>query len=95
MPVSFTPGGSRFLSGPIFGYRSIDFQITKNFNLYDHLSGYVRFDLLNAFNWNNYSDYSTNYGANGVLNSRPVAYNPIGNVLGTPRELKLTLGLKF
>lgn len=95
IPVSFTPGGSRFLSGPIFGYRSIDFQITKNFKIYQNFSGYVRFDLLNAFNWNNYSDYSTNYGANGVLNSRPVIYNPTGNILGTPREVKLTLGVKF
>jgi outer membrane receptor protein involved in Fe transport len=92
---SYTPSGSRFLSGPIFGYRSIDFQITKNFKIYDSLSGYVRFDLLNAFNWNNYSDYNFNYGANGVLGSPLALYNPTGNILGTPRELKLTLGLKF
>lgn len=95
IPVSFTPPGSRFLSGPIFGYRSIDLQVTKNFKIYDNFSGYVRFDLLNAFNWNNYSDYTTNYGANGVFDSRPVVYNPTGNILGTPREVKLTLGVKF
>ena len=95
VPLSVTPGGSRFLSGPIFGYRSLDLQLTKNFKVYDQLSAYVRFDLLNAFNWNNYSDYTTNYGANGVLNSRPVIYNPTGNILGTPREVKLTLGVKF
>lgn len=95
-PVSATPPGSHFLiGGPIFGYRSIDFQVTKNFKLYDGFNGYVRFDLLNAFNWNNYSDYLWNYGANGVLNRTPVTYNPIGNILGTPRELKLTLGVKF
>lgn len=95
IPFSATPPGSRFLSGPIFGYRSIDFQITKNFKIYENVSGYVRFDLLNAFNWNNYSDYIENYGANGVLNRTPVTYDPNGNILGTPREVKLTLGVKF
>ncbi|HKU17895.1 MAG TPA: TonB-dependent receptor, partial [Candidatus Saccharimonadales bacterium] len=95
VPYSFTPPGSRFLSGPIFGYRSIDFQVTKNFKIYGNVSGYVRFDLLNAFNWNNYSDYIYNYGQNGVVNRIPVTYNPTGNIYGTPREVKLTLGVKF
>ena len=95
VPYSSTPPGSRFLSGPIFGYRSIDFQVTKNFKIYDNLSAYVRFDLLNAFNWNNYSDYIYNYGQNGVVNRIPVTYNPTGNIYGTPREVKLTLGIKF
>ena len=95
VPYSFTPSGSRFLSGPIFGYRSIDFQITKNFNIYHNVSGYVRFDLLNAFNWNNYSDYVYNYGQNGIVNRIPVTYDPTGNIYGTPREVKLTLGVKF
>lgn len=95
LPYSYTPSGSRFLSGPIFGYRSIDFQITKNFKIYQNFSGYVRFDLLNAFNWNNYSDYIYNPGSNGVLNKTLVSYDPTGNILGTPREVKLTLGIKF
>jgi outer membrane receptor protein involved in Fe transport len=95
LPYSYTPSGSRFLSGPIFGYRSIDFQITKNFKIYQNFSGYVRFDLLNAFNWNNYSDYIYNAGSNGVLGKPLVAYDSTGNILGTPREVKLTLGVKF
>ncbi|RUL63029.1 TonB-dependent receptor [Dyella dinghuensis] len=96
LPYSATPPGSHFLiGGPIWGYRSIDFQVTKNFKIYGNFDGYVRMDLLNAFNWNNYSDYNTNYGANGVLNSTPVTYNTIGNILGTPREVKVTLGIKF
>jgi outer membrane receptor protein involved in Fe transport len=95
-PVSATPPGSHFLiGGPIFGYRSIDFQVTKNFKIYDNLSAYVRFDMLNAFNWNNYSDYTWIGGANGVLARTPVIYDPTGNIYGTPREVKLTLGIKF
>ncbi|RDS82012.1 TonB-dependent receptor [Dyella psychrodurans] len=95
LPYSFTPPGSRFLSGPIFGYRSIDFQVTKNFKIYGNFDGYVRFDLLNAFNWNNYSDYIYNYGSSGTFNKIPVTYDPTGNIYGTPREVKLTLGIKF
>jgi hypothetical protein len=95
-PYSSTPPGSHFLiGGPIWGYRSIDFQVTKNFKIYGSFNGYARLDVLNAFNWNNYADYNTNYGANGVINSTPVTYNTIGNILGTPREVKLTLGVKF
>jgi len=30
-----------------------------------------------------------------VLGKPLAAYNPTGNILGTPRELKLTLGIKF
>ncbi|RDS82136.1 hypothetical protein DWU98_08795 [Dyella monticola] len=96
VPYSSTPPGSHFLfGGPIFGYRSLDFQVTKNFKIYSSFNGYVRLDLLNAFNWNNYSDYITNYGSNGVLNRTPALYDPTGNILGTPCEVKLTLGIKF
>ncbi|WP_445144810.1 TonB-dependent receptor [Dyella sp. Tek66A03] len=96
VPMTFVPPGSHFLiGGKVFGYRDIDFQMTKNFRIYDGLNAYLRFDLLNAFNWNNYSDYATNFGSSGVLNSRPVTYNPIGNILGVPRTVKLTVGLRF
>jgi hypothetical protein len=96
VPFSATPPGQHFLfGGPIFGYRSIDFQVTKNFRIYDNLSAYIRFDLLNAFNWNNFADYLYDYGSNGVLNRTPVLFNPVGNINGVPRTLKLTLGIKF
>lgn len=96
VPYSATPPGSHFLiGGPIFGYRSIDFQVTKNFKIYSGFNGYIRFDLLNAFNWNNFSDYNYNAGSNGVMNRIPVTYNPTGNILGVMRTVKLTLGIKF
>jgi hypothetical protein len=96
VPMTSVPPGSRFLiGGKVFGYRDIDFQVTKNFRIYDGLNAYIRFDLLNAFNWNNYNDYVLNFGSNGVLNNRPVTYNPIGNIIGVQRTVKLTLGLKF
>ena len=60
-----------------------------------HSSMYVRFDALNIFNYHNYSDYITNWGANGVLNQYPVSYNSIGNITGVPRTFKLTAGFRF
>jgi hypothetical protein len=81
--------------GKVFGYRDIDFQVTKNFDLTRGMSAYVRFDVLNAFNYKNYSDYFTSYGSNGVSNAHPAAYNGIGNIMGTPREFKITAGFRF
>jgi outer membrane receptor protein involved in Fe transport len=78
-----------------FGERSLDFQFTKNFDIAGHATVYARLDVLNVFNWYSYSDYIANWGANGVANSRPVAFNYIGNINGTPRELKLMIGAKF
>lgn len=97
MPVSIAPpGNGRFLlGGKIFGYRDLDLQATKNFKVYGNLNAYVRIDLINAFNWNNYSGYLENWGANGVLNRTPVTYNPTGDVTGYTRTLKVSLGMNF
>jgi hypothetical protein len=78
-----------------FGERTLDFQFTKNFDIAGYAIVYARLDVLNVFNWYSYSDYSANWGANGVANPRPVSYNYIGNINGTTRELKLMLGAKF
>ena len=90
------PGTGRFIvGGKVFGYRDIDFQATKNFKIYGNLNAYVRLDLLNLFNWNNYVDYIETIGANGVLNKRQVIYDPTGNITGYPRTLKVTAGINF
>jgi hypothetical protein len=107
-PISGTPSGAANpndphsigpqgigIGGDIFGYRSIDMQITKNFDLTAGYSMYVRFDALNIFNYHNYSDYISNWGSNGVLNQYPVSYNSIGNITGVPRTFKLTAGFRF
>ncbi|MET3653013.1 TonB-dependent receptor [Dyella japonica] len=90
------PGTGRFIvGGKVFGYRDIDFQATKNFKIWGNFNGYVRIDLINAFNWNNYTQYIENFGSNGVLNKRAVVYNPIGDITGYPRTLKVTAGINF
>jgi outer membrane receptor protein involved in Fe transport len=90
------PGEGRFLFGPkIFGFRDLDFQATKNFRIYGALNAYVRIDLLNAFNWNNYVDYLESWGSNGVRNKTPVVFNPTGDISGYPRTLKVSMGINF
>jgi hypothetical protein len=88
-------GTKKFLvGGDVFGYRDIDFQATKNFDLTHGMSVYVRFDLLNAFNYKNYSDYSVNWGSDGVFNPN-VVYNTTGNITGVPRTFKLSAGFRW
>ena len=106
-PIAGTPSGgtvndpnatgaqSLGFGNKIYGYRSIDFEMTKNFDLTAGYTMYVRFDVLNVFNFHNYSDYIVNYGSNGVANPYPVSFNSIGNVTGVPRTFKLTAGFRF
>ena len=92
----FPPGNGRFLiGGKIFGYRDLDLQATKNFMIHGNLGAYVRIDLINAFNWNNYTLYLESWGSNGQMNRIPVIYNPTGDISGYPRTLKVSMGLKF
>ena len=96
-PIAGTPAGNgRFLiGGKIFGYRDVDFQATKDFDVGHGLKLYARFDLLNVFNFKNTTDLIYNFGSNGVLNHPFVAYNPTGNITFVPRTFKLTMGMKF
>jgi outer membrane receptor protein involved in Fe transport len=80
-------------TAPGLGYRSLDLEATKNFNIKDVSSVYVRLDVLNVFNTKNFVDYNTTAGANGLLTSGQ--YNPNGNITGSPRELRMTVGAKF
>jgi outer membrane receptor protein involved in Fe transport len=87
-PISATP--KNFL-----GYRTLDLQVTKNFQISHFGSAYIRLDGLNVFNYRNYSDTNKNWFTNGVANSEPVTYDRNGNIFGVPRTLKLMVGAKF
>ncbi|HEY0800362.1 MAG TPA: hypothetical protein VGD54_05930, partial [Steroidobacteraceae bacterium] len=87
-PIAATPKN-------FFGYRSLDLQVTKNFDIGHYGSVYVRLDGLNIINWHNYADTLNTWGTNGVANPNPVVYNYVGNINGVPRELKLSVGAKF
>jgi len=73
----------------------VDLQVSKDVNFGESASVYLRFDVLNAFNYANYSDYILNWGGNGVANRDPVTYNTIGNITGVPRTFKATMGVRF
>jgi outer membrane receptor for ferrienterochelin and colicin len=99
-PVDGVPQGSKFLfGGKIWGYRDIDFQATKDIVISenDQTKFYIRFDVLNVFNWKNYADYTPNFGMGGVDNttSNPVAFNKTGNIMFVPRTARFTAGFKF
>ncbi|MDQ6646935.1 MAG: TonB-dependent receptor [Pseudomonadota bacterium] len=93
--LASTPSGNgRFLvGGKLFGYRDVDFQATKNFDLGHGLTLYGRFDVLNVFNFRNYIDLIYTNGANpGQVSS---VYNPIGAITFVPRTFKFEIGMKF
>jgi len=85
-PFAVTPPG--------LGYRSFDMEVTKNFDVRNVSTLSVRVDVLNLFNVKNYNDYTLG-GDNGVVNHTSVAYNPIGNIVGVPRTLRMTLNATF
>jgi hypothetical protein len=75
------------------GYQAIDLQITKNFELGDMGSMYLRIDALNVNNEHNEVDYIDTVGTDGIiLGSR---YAPFGNITGVPRTIRMSFGVKF
>jgi outer membrane receptor protein involved in Fe transport len=92
--TAITPAGESLgFGGKIFGYRSIDFAVMKEFDLTHGYSLYVRGDFLNIFNYKNYTD--VNYYGNSVLNTVGGSYNSTGNIEGYPREFKISAGFRF
>lgn len=83
--VSFTPDNH--------GYRSLDLQVTKNFDLWGTSSLYVRFDLLNVTNQKNLSNYVYTAGPDGIFTD--ASFAPSGNITGPPRQVRMTVGARF
>ena len=85
--VTFNPnsGGS--------GYTSIDLQVTKNFELGQMGSMYIRLDALNITGEDNLVDYQYGTGTDGLIHR--ARYAPDGNITGVPRTLRASFGFKF
>jgi len=75
------------------GYQAIDLQITKNFELGDIGSMYLRIDALNVTNEHNEVDYIDTIGSDGIIVS--ARYAPFGNITGVPRTVRMSFGVKF
>ena len=97
-PPTFFPSGSgcqpTAFTSPGLGYRSFDLELTKNFNIEQISTLGLRVDVLNVFNVKNYTDYILG-GNNGVVSNTWGRYNPVGNISGVPRTLRMTLSAKF
>jgi outer membrane receptor protein involved in Fe transport len=93
VPADATPSGNgRFLvGGKAWGYRSVDFQATKDFPIGDKVTAFARFDVLNLFDFKNYSTLEF-INQNGTLQSR---YSTNGDWIGVPRTVKLEIGARF
>ena len=84
-PFTYTLSGA--------GYKALDLQLTKNFQIGDLGSMYVRLDMINVTNEDNLVDYFDEVGTDGsVIGGR---FNPDGNITGVPRTLRMSFGVKF
>ncbi len=91
IPVGGTPpGNGKFLfGGNIFGYRSVDFAVIKDWTVpgtKTHLQ--FRGDLINAFNFKNLVDINSMYPT-----FYPLSYNSTGNITGYPRTFKASFSV--
>jgi outer membrane receptor protein involved in Fe transport len=101
--VSFLNGPATFPSGAAGtafayvpsgkGYQALDLQVTKNFELGDFGSMYLRLDALNVTNEHNLVDTTDDHGTNGLVTGG--RFNPDGNITGFPRTLRMSFGVKF
>ncbi|ENZ96671.1 TonB-dependent outer membrane receptor [Xanthomonas fragariae LMG 25863] len=90
------PGSGKFLiGGDIWGYRTLDFQATKEFTIAGDFKMSARVNLLNAFNFKNYGAYAYNgFGSDGQFDP-DIAINTTGEINYVPRTLTFELGAKF
>jgi outer membrane receptor protein involved in Fe transport len=72
------------------GYRDLDVQVTKNFDISHDISAYVRLDVLNVFNYYNFDPTAYNWNQT----STPT-FNTTGPIVGFPRTLKIYGGVKW
>ena len=86
-PTRFPSGSGCTPFGPTppgLGYRTLDMELTKDFNVRDVSTLSVRVDVLNIFNVKNYNDYILG-GNNGTVNA--TQFLGIGSSQGTrPRR---------
>jgi outer membrane receptor protein involved in Fe transport len=74
------------------GYRALDLQMTKNFEVGDLGSMYLRFDVLNVTDEQNLVDFMDEVFDGNSVTGR---MNPDGNITGYPRTLRASFGVKF
>ena len=95
-PVAFEPPGtgSFIIGGDIWGYRTVDFQATKEFRI-GEFGFTARVNLLNAFDYNNYASFNViSVGSGGVLDP-VIEVNTSGDIYYVPRTISFELGFNY
>lgn len=95
-PATFPSGapGTAFAYEPNGnGYQALDLQITKNFEIGDLGSMYLRIDALNVTNEHNLVDRIDVTGPDGLVTGG--RFNRNGNITGFPRTVRMSFGVKF
>jgi outer membrane receptor protein involved in Fe transport len=94
--AAIPPGSGKFLmGGKIWGYRTVDFQATKEFTVYKDFKLSARINLLNAFNFKNYDSYIYNsFGSLGSYDPN-ISINKTGEMLYVSRTVTFEIGAKF
>lgn len=95
-PFTYDPPGtgSFLIGGDIWGYRTVDFQATKEFMIGDYAL-LARVNLLNAFDYENFRSFNLiSAGSGGVLDP-VVEVNEFGDSLYVPRTLSFEVGMRF
>ena len=94
-PHAINAPGQRFIvGGKLFGTRQVDFAVNKDFDMSAGIVFYIRADLINAFNYKNYSDYDVHWGDNGIY-APTIAFTTNGNMFTYPRLFKLSAGVRW
>ncbi len=84
---NFVPDGT-------IGFKQLDLALRKSIPLGSSVKLWVRGDLLNVFDWHNWTDYDTWRGGPTDTNANFGNQNGF-NISGVPRTFKLSLGLDF
>jgi outer membrane receptor protein involved in Fe transport len=89
------PGtGSFLVGGDIWGYRTVDLQATKRFQLGD-FAVTARANVLNVFDFENYTTFNViSVGSNGQIDPE-IEVNEFGDMLYVPRTLSFEVSFNF
>jgi len=72
------------------GYRDLDVQVTKNFEISHDITAYIRADVLNVFDYYNFDPTAYNWNQ-----ASTPTFNTTGPIVGFPRTFKLYGGVKW
>ncbi len=77
------------------GYKDLDVQLSKNFKIAYGITGGVRLDVLNIFNFSNFDPNSAIITSEQTGTNFDPYYNKTGNITGFPRTVKISADIKW